>query len=74
MSLLCFRKLNMPQFPVMNKDKLNVQLKEWQSKLIKPMTKENAFYHYLPMLGVKSYMELSVTVFNPSLMIQIYKK
>ena len=64
----------MASFSGMSKDKLNVHLNELKSKLIKPMTKENAFYHYLPMLGVKSYLELSLNVFNPSLTNNIYRR
>merc|ERR1719391_1353893 len=39
-----------------------------------PLTKENVFYHYLPLIGVKSYLELSFNVINPRLTSEIYRR
>ena len=58
--------------PVM--DMMQSKLREMQRQLVRPVTKENVFYHYLPMFGVKSYLELSLNVFNPSLSSEIYKR
>ena len=41
---------------------------------MKPLTKENIFYHYLPLFGVKSYLELSLNIFNPNLSANIYRR
>ena len=60
--------------PVMTMDMMKSKLREMQRKLVRPVTKENVFYHYLPMFGVKSYLELSLNVFNPSLSSEIYKR
>ena len=60
--------------PVITKDIMKEKLRELQKRLLRPVTKENVFYHYLPMFGVKSYLELSLNVFNPSLISQIYKR
>ena len=60
--------------PVISKEKLHQRVIELKSKLIRPLTKKSAFYHYLPMFGVKSYVELSLNVINPSLSEQIYRK
>ena len=59
---------------VMSREKLQLRLKELQTRLIKPLTKENVFYHYLPLLGVKSYLELSFNVINPRLTSEIYRR
>ena len=64
----------MSKFPVLSKEKACLKLKELQAQLIKPLTKENLFYHYLPMVGVKSYMELSFCVMNPRLSSEIYRR
>ena len=64
----------MSKFPVISKEKAKLKLKELQSQLLKPLTKENIFYHYLPIMGVKSYMELSFSVMNPSLSTEIYRR
>ena len=64
----------MSKFPVITKESIQFKLKELQTQLIKPLTKENLFYHYLPMLGVKSYMELSFSVVNPRLSAEIYRR
>jgi len=61
-------------FPEISREKLQQRFIELRSKLIRPLTKETAFYHYLPMFGVKSYVELSLNVINPSLSEQIYRK
>ena len=61
-------------FPEISREKLQQRIMELRSKLIRPLTKETAFYHYLPMFGVKSYVELSLNVINPSLSEQIYRK
>ena len=55
-------------------DMMKSKLREMQRQLVRPVTKENVFYHYLPMFGVKSYLELSLNVFNPSLSSEIYKR
>lgn len=60
--------------PVITKDIMKEKLREVQKRLLRPVTKENVFYHYLPMFGVKSYLELSLNVFNPSLSSEIYKR
>ena len=60
--------------PVMTLDMMKSKLREMQRQLVRPVTKENVFYHYLPMFGVKSYLELSLNVFNPSLSSEIYKR
>ena len=60
--------------PVMTMDMMKSKLREMQRQLVRPVTKENVFYHYLPMFGVKSYLELSINVFNPSLSSEIYKR
>ena len=60
--------------PVITKDIMKEKLRELQKRLLRPVTKENVFYHYLPMFGVKSYLELSLNVFNPSLISEIYKR
>ena len=60
--------------PVMTMDMMKSKLREMQRQLVRPVTKENVFYHYLPMFGVKSYLELSLNVFNPSLSSEIYKR
>ena len=53
---------------------MNQKIQELQSILIKPLTKENIFYHYLPLFGVKSYVELSLNIFNPKLSANIYSR
>ena len=53
---------------------MKAKLRELQKQLVRPVTKENVFYHYLPMFGVKSYLELSINIFNPSLSSEIYKR
>ena len=60
--------------PVMTMDMMKSKLREMQRQLVRPVTKENVFYHYLPMFGVKSYLELSLNIFNPSLSSEIYKR
>ena len=64
----------MSKLPVFSKDKVQIKLRELQAQFIKPLTKENLFYHYLPLVGVKSYMELSFSVMNPTLSAQIYRR
>ena len=60
--------------PVISKDIMKEKLREVQKRLLRPVTKESVFYHYLPMFGVKSYLELSLNVFNPSICSEIYKR
>ena len=48
------------------------QISQLRANLLKPLTKENIFYHYLPLLGVKSYLELSINVFNPLMSERLY--
>ena len=55
-------------------DIMKAKLRELQKQLVRPVTKENVFYHYLPLFGVKSYLELSINIFNPSLSSEIYKR
>ena len=64
----------MSKFPIINKESAQKKIKELQDQLIKPLTKENVFYHYLPMLGVKSYLDLSFSVVNPGLSAEIYRR
>ena len=59
---------------VTTNDKMKEKLSELKRSLVRPLTKENAFYHYLPLFGVKSYLELSINIFNPSLTSQIYRR
>ena len=59
---------------VTTNDKMKEKLSELKRSLLRPLTKENAFYHYLPLFGVKSYLELSINIFNPSLTSQIYRR
>ena len=59
---------------VTTNDKMKEKLSEFKRSLVRPLTKENAFYHYLPLFGVKSYLELSINIFNPSLTSQIYRR
>ena len=59
---------------VTTNDKMKKKLSELKRSLVRPLTKENAFYHYLPLFGVKSYLELSINIFNPSLTSQIYRR
>jgi len=40
-------------------------IKRAQSNIFKPVTKESICYHYLPLLGAKSYVELSLAVGAP---------
>lgn len=60
--------------PVISMDIMKTKLKELQKQLVRPVTKENVFYHYLPLFGVKSYLELSINIFNPSLSSELYKR
>lgn len=60
--------------PVISMDIMKAKLRELQKQLVRPVTKENVFYHYLPLFGVKSYIELSINIFNPSLSSEIYKR
>jgi len=53
---------------------LTQKIKEVQSSLMKPVNKENVFYHYLPLFGVKSYLELSINVFNPVISHNFYSR
>eukprot|EP00092_Neocalanus_flemingeri_P027442 GFUD01029763.1.p1 GENE.GFUD01029763.1~~GFUD01029763.1.p1 ORF type:complete len:168 (+),score=39.64 GFUD01029763.1:55-558(+) len=63
----------MSKFPVITRESVQTKLKELRVQLIKPLTKENLFYHYMPMMGVRSYMELSFSVVNPGLSAGIYR-
>merc|ERR1711997_1133270 len=64
----------MSDFNKIRKISLNQKIQELQSALLKPLTKENIFYHYLPLFGVKSYLELSLNIFNPNLSAHIYRR
>ena len=55
-------------------DILKTKVRELQKQLVRPVTKENIFYHYLPLFGVKSYLELSINIFNPSFSSEIYRR
>ncbi|KAK6621710.1 hypothetical protein RUM43_006774 [Polyplax serrata] len=41
--------------------------KKEKNCLIKPITRQNLLYHYVPLLGTASYTVLSISVLNPSL-------
>ena len=43
--------------------RMRAQLSELRARLVRPMTRESVCYHYLPIIGVKSYLELSINVF-----------
>ena len=64
----------MSLLPVLDRAKLRAQLAELRARLVRPVTRETVCYHYLPMLGVKSYLELSVNVLNPALTAEIYTR
>ena len=59
---------------VLDKARVRAQLSELRARLVRPVTRESVCYHYLPMLGVKSYLELSVNVLNPALTAEIYTR
>ena len=60
--------------PKINQNEAVEKLTKLRSQLIRPLTKETAFYHYLPMFGVKSYLELSLNVFNPVASMRFYRR
>ena len=60
--------------PKVEKNKALEKLEEMKNQLVRPLTKENAFYHYLPLFGVKSYLELSLNVFNPVASLRFYRR
>merc|ERR1712212_1411530 len=67
-------KRRMARFPDYSTSQIQAKIRKLQSQLIKPLTKENIFYHYLPLFGVKSYMELSINVFNPIMSERLYRR
>ena len=67
-------KRRMARFPDYSTSLIQAKIRQLQSQLIKPLTKENVFYHYLPLFGVKSYMEVSVCIFNPALSENVYQR
>ena len=64
----------MSVLPVLDRAKLRAQLAKLRARLVRPVTRESVCYHYLPMLGVKSYLELSVNVLSPALTAEIYTR
>jgi len=48
------------------------EVRRIQARLFRPVTKDTVYYHYLPLLGVKSYVELATTMAAPRLMGNIY--
>merc|ERR1719460_2826940 len=47
-------------------------VKRAQSNIFKPVTKESMCYHYLPLLGAKSYVELSLAMAAPRALGRLY--
>ena len=43
-------------------------------KFYKPVTKENIFFHYIPLKGIENYMWLSLSVVNPSLTSSLHSR
>ncbi|CAH0548123.1 unnamed protein product [Brassicogethes aeneus] len=41
---------------------------------LKPLTKENLLFYYLPVQGTLSYTALSINVMNPSLVLRIFPR
>ena len=64
----------MSLLPVLDRAKLRAQLAELRARLVRPVSRETVCYHYLPMLGVKSYLELSVNVLSPALTAEVYTR
>jgi len=59
-----------PRVPTMGE--VVAEVRRIQARLFRPVTKDTVYYHYLPLLGVKSYVELATTMAAPRLMGNIY--
>ena len=55
------------QYPVIRHQVMVVR-----DQLVRPLTPENMFYHYLPLQGMVTYSVLSLNVMTPRLCSSIY--
>ena len=57
------------QYPVISHQVMVVR-----DQMVRPLTPENMFYHYLPLQGMVTYSVLSLNVMTPRLCSSIYSR